>query len=84
MTQSRKTWLPAGLALLLIPAALFLAATRAQEYVVETPEDDEGRVRVYVPKGDAPNVVYVGGEPEHVAYLGVQLEEETDHAEGGA
>jgi membrane-associated protease RseP (regulator of RpoE activity) len=83
MIQSRKTWLPAGLALLLIPAALFLADTRAQEYVVQTAEDDEGRVRVYVPAGDAPDVVYVG-EGEHFAYLGVQLEEETDYAEGGA
>ena len=72
MLESRKKWLPAALVIILVPAALLLADSRSQEVVVaEAPEVDE------------PSYVYVGSTHE-VAYMGVQLEEETDHPEGGA
>jgi len=72
MLDSRKTWLLLVLAGLLVPVALMLGESRAQDVVVaEAPEVDE------------PTYVYVGSGHE-MAYMGVQLEEETDYPEGGA
>jgi membrane-associated protease RseP (regulator of RpoE activity) len=72
MLDSRKAWLLLVLAGLLVPVALMLGESRAQGVVVaEAPEVDE------------PTYVYVGSAHE-AAYMGVQLEEETDYPEGGA
>ena len=72
MLEPKKTWLLAALVVALVPAALLLADGRGQRVVVaEAPDVVE------------PSYVYVGSSHE-VAYMGVQLEEETDHPEGGA
>jgi len=70
MLESRKMWLPAVLVFMLVPVALLWADSRPQTVVVEAPEVE-------------PTYVYVGSNHK-VAYMGVQLEEETDHPEGGA
>jgi hypothetical protein len=72
MLESRKTWVLVAVATLLVPVALFLAEARAQDVVVtEAPEADEYSY-------------FFEAQARDVAYMGVQLEEETEHPEGGA
>lgn len=72
MLESRKVWLLVLVAVMLVPATLWLAETRAQDVIVAE-----------APDADAPSWFSVGSDRE-VAYMGVQLEEETEHPEGGA
>jgi len=73
MLDSRKTRLLALVVVMLVPAVLLLAESRAQDVVVaEAPEAEE------------PSYFVFEGSARDVAYMGVQLEEETEHPEGGA
>jgi membrane-associated protease RseP (regulator of RpoE activity) len=72
MLESRKIWLLALIAVMLVPAILLLTETRAQDVIVtQAPEADEP-------------MDFFEGSAHDVAYMGVQLEEETEHPEGGA
>jgi membrane-associated protease RseP (regulator of RpoE activity) len=72
MFDSQKIRLLALVVVMLVPAVLSVSEGRAQDVVVaEAPEADE------------PSFFGVASARD-VAYMGVQLEEETDHPEGGA
>jgi membrane-associated protease RseP (regulator of RpoE activity) len=73
MRESRRVWLAAVGAVVLLPALAVLDASPAQE----TP-------RAPAAPGEPKRARGSSESAERVAYLGVQLDEETEHPDGGA